>query len=123
MSALKPTRQPREQIAAPLHQTRSFHLRLDEGHELVYPKSSEVQFRHLPIELFRQEVNVSLACLGFLPIPEKSSCGLFNTGLDEKLLNVMGLQLPNVQEPSFEQDARNDVFPPVVPSTECPTKL
>ena len=37
---------------------------------------------------------------------------------DEKLPNVMGLQLLNVQEPSLEQDARNDVFPPAVPSTE-----
>ena len=29
---------------------------------------------------------------------------------DEKLPNVMSLQLLNVQEPSHEQDARNEVF-------------
>ena len=33
---------------------------------------------------------------------------------DEKLPNVMGLQLLNVQKPSLEQDARNDVYPPVL---------
>ena len=37
---------------------------------------------------------------------------------DEKLPNVMGLQLLDVQELSLEQDARKDVFPPVVPPTE-----
>ena len=37
---------------------------------------------------------------------------------DEKLPNVMGLQLLDVQELSLEQDDRKDVFPPVVPSTE-----
>ena len=37
---------------------------------------------------------------------------------DEKLLDVMGLQLLNVQEPSLERDACNDVFPFVVPSTK-----
>ena len=37
---------------------------------------------------------------------------------DEKLPKVMGLKLLSVQEASLEQDARNDVFPPVVPSTE-----
>ena len=35
---------------------------------------------------------------------------------DEKLPNVMGLQLLLVQEPSLERDARIDVCPPVVPS-------
>ena len=33
---------------------------------------------------------------------------------DEKLPNVIGLQMLSVQEPSLEQDARNDVFPPVL---------
>ena len=37
---------------------------------------------------------------------------------DVKLPKRMGLQLLHVQEPSLKQDARNDVFPPVVPSTE-----
>jgi hypothetical protein len=37
---------------------------------------------------------------------------------DEKLPQVMGLQSLNVQEPSLEQDALNDVSPPAVPSTE-----
>ena len=36
---------------------------------------------------------------------------------DEKLPNVIGLQQLNVQEQSPKQDARKDVFPPVVPST------
>ena len=30
---------------------------------------------------------------------------------NEKLPNVMSLQLLSIQEPSYEQDARNDVFP------------
>ena len=37
---------------------------------------------------------------------------------DEKLPQGMGLQSLNVQEPSLEQDAVNDVSPPAVPSTE-----
>ena len=48
------------------------HLRPDEGHELVFPKSTEVQFGPLLIELFGQEVNVSLASLGFLAFPEQN---------------------------------------------------
>ena len=61
---------PPQQIAAPLHQTiiplenQSFHLRPDKSHELVFPKSSELQFRNLLIELFRQEVNVSSSSRG-----------------------------------------------------------
>ena len=34
-------------------------------------ESRKVQFRHITIDLFRPEVNVSFAGLGFLPIPEK----------------------------------------------------
>ena len=39
---------------------QSFHLRPDKGHELVFPESSEMQFRHLLVELFRQEADLVL---------------------------------------------------------------
>ena len=48
-----------KQIAAPVHQTRiplesqSFHLRPDKGHELVFPKSSEVKNVHLLLQTFK----------------------------------------------------------------------
>ena len=42
---------------------------------------------------------------------------------DEKLPNVMDLQLLNVQEPSLEQDAGNDVFPPVLKNVKVINQL
>ena len=81
---------------------QSLHLKPDEAHELAFPKSSEVQTNGAAR---KPSMNADVGDV--TPLEG-----------DEKLPNVMGLQLLIVQEPSLERDARNDVFPPVVPSTK-----
>ena len=81
---------------------QSLHLRPDEGRELAFPKSSEVQTSGAA-----RNSSMSADVGDATPLEG-----------DEKLPNVVGLQLLIVQEPSLERDARNDVFPPVVPSTK-----
>ena len=41
------------------HEIQSFHMHTAKGHELAFPKSSDVQFRHLLIELFLQEAEAA----------------------------------------------------------------